>query len=69
MPNLSPDEKWRRLVAEIAAMPGVARRLIAAHKPDGHGRCVTCSMHDSGPVAFPCTLHALGVEARHVEGS
>lgn len=58
--------RWRITVAEVARMPGVPERLLLAHVPDGTGHCAECSMPESGPKVFPCTLHNLGTEAlRH----
>lgn len=60
-----PTERWRRIVAEVATMPGVVERLTAEHTPDRHGRCRVCTVAGQG-VAWPCTLSVLAAEAAEV---
>lgn len=61
-----PTERWHRIVAEVATMPGVVERLTAEHTPDRHGRCRVCTFAGHR-VVWPCTLSVLaaeGAEAR-----
>lgn len=54
------------LAGEMAAMPQVWRRLLAAHVPDRLGRCTSCR-HSSGSGAkWPCNLHRVAAEAERL---
>lgn len=56
------------LARELAQLPGVARRLLAAHVPDGHGRCRACTTPGTGlPGArWPCALHFYAAAAQQL---
>lgn len=47
------------LARELARLPGVTQRLLAAHVADAHGRCRACTTPGTGlPGAqWPCALH------------
>lgn len=66
------------IVLVIAAMPGMAERLLVAHADDGTGRCAVCSAGaQSGRYVWPCTLRTIALQATrcsrasasHVSGS
>ena len=63
----SPDELWAGLVAEMTAMPDVVVNLLREHQPDEHGLCRGngCGTAGRGVPAtpWPCSLHALAVDA------
>jgi hypothetical protein len=53
------------LITFIAAEPGMADRLIAAHVPDEHGRCRACSLGNSaGHQRWPCRLRSAADAAK-----
>lgn len=56
------------VAAELAAMPGVWRRLLDAHVPDRLGRCSACRTSGGSGALWPCTLHNVAVEARRLHG-
>jgi hypothetical protein len=47
------------LAREPAWFPGITQRLLAAHVPDGHGRCRGCTAPGTGlpGAGWPCRLH------------
>jgi hypothetical protein len=46
------------LVQLIQSEPGMAERLLDAHRDDGTGRCRVCSTGaQTGRARWPCTLH------------
>ena len=50
----------------IVDIPGVWRRLLAAHVADPLGRCRGCRS-DTGPGArWPCSLHRIADEAKRL---
>ena len=51
------------VAVELAAMPGVRRRLLEVHVPDRLGRCAGCTTSGGSGVRWPCTLHAAAAEA------
>jgi hypothetical protein len=53
---------------ELARMPDVVARLVAAHQPDEHGLCRGCTTPGVGTplVRWPCGLHGLAAEAAQV---
>lgn len=52
------------LAALVAAMPGVAQRLLADHVDDGTGHCRRCPVGaQAGYQRWPCTLHDVGRSA------
>jgi hypothetical protein len=50
----------------MADMPGVWRRLLAAHVPDRLGRCSGCRSDTGSGERWPCSLHRIAVEARRL---
>ncbi len=48
-----------RIAAELARLPGVARRLLVLHVPDEQARCRECTVPGTGlpGAAWPCALH------------
>ena len=63
------------LVAAVADMPGVAKRLQQAHTRTPEGRCAVCTAGpQAGHVVHPCRVHTLATAAlveiarRRVEG-
>lgn len=57
--------RWNELVIAVAEMDGVARKLLADHKPDETGKCVGCTLPGYGTPAaqWPCSLRELAVQA------
>ena len=54
-------------MAEVMAeMPGVWRRLRAAHVPDRFGRCSACRTATGSGERWPCSLHRIATQARRV---
>jgi hypothetical protein len=54
-------------MAEVMAeMPGVWRRLLAAHVPDRFGRCSACRSATGSGETWPCSLHRIATQARQV---
>ena len=54
-------------MAEVMAeMPGVWRRLLAAHVPDRFGRCRACRTATGSGEKWPCSLHRIATQARRV---
>jgi hypothetical protein len=52
-------------MAEVMAeMPGVWRRLLAAHVPDRFGRCSACRSATGSGEKWPCSLHRIATQAR-----
>lgn len=47
------------LARELAWQPGVARRLLLRHVPDGNDRCRGCTTPGTGLPGerWPCALH------------
>lgn len=58
------------LAGEMASMPQVWRRLLAAHVPDRLGRCTACrSVTGAGSgEKWPCTLQRTAAEAERLYG-
>ena len=50
----------------MADMPGVWRRLLAAHVPDRLGRCRGCRSDTGSGERWPCSLHRIATEARRL---
>jgi hypothetical protein len=54
-------------IADVMAdMPGVWRRLLAAHVPDRLGRCRGCRSDTGSGERWPCSLHRIATEARRL---
>ena len=54
-------------MAEVMAeMPGVWRRLLAAHVPDRFGRCSACRSATGSGEKWPCSLHRIATQARRL---
>ncbi len=54
-------------MAEVmAGMPGVWRRLLAAHVPDRFGRCSACRSATGSGEKWPCSLHRIATQARRL---
>ena len=54
-------------MAEVmAGMPGVWRRLLAAHVPDRFGRCNACRSATGSGEKWPCSLHRIASQARQL---
>jgi hypothetical protein len=57
------------IVVFIAAEPGAAARLLAAHVNDGTDYCRACVRNEHGArAAGPCPLHGLAVQALDLAG-
>jgi hypothetical protein len=54
------------MAGELVAMPGVWRRLLAAHVPDRLGRCVACRSSGGSGARWPCSLHSVAAEAQRL---
>ena len=54
------------MAAELVGMPGVWRRLLAAHVPDRLGRCVGCRSSGGSGARWPCSLHSVATEAERL---
>ncbi len=50
----------------MADMPGVWRRLLAAHVADRLGRCRGCRSDTGSGVRWPCSLHDIAAEAQRL---
>jgi hypothetical protein len=50
----------------MSDMPGVWRRLLAAHVPDRLGRCRGCRSDTGSGERWPCSLHRIATEARRL---
>ena len=50
----------------MADMPGVWRRLLAAHVADRLGRCRGCRSDTGSGERWPCSLHRIATEARRL---
>lgn len=50
----------------MADMPGVWRRLLAAHVPDRLGRCRGCRSDTGSGNLWPCSLHQIASEAQRL---
>ncbi len=50
----------------MAGMPGVWRRLLAAHVPDRLGRCRGCRSDTGSGERWPCSLHRIATEAQRL---
>jgi hypothetical protein len=50
----------------MADMPGVWRRLLAAHVPDRLGRCRGCRSDTGSGERWPCSLYRIATEARRL---
>ena len=50
----------------MAGMPGVWRRLLAAHVPDRLGRCRGCRSDGGSGERWPCSLHRIAKEAQRL---
>jgi hypothetical protein len=55
------------LAIEIAGFDGVADRLVMAHVDDGRGYCSGCWFPQTPAPVWPCTLHAIGRQARELD--
>ena len=54
-------------MAEVmAGMPGVWRRLLAAHVPDRLQRCQGCRSDGGSGERWPCSLHRIALEAQRL---
>lgn len=60
------DDRWHSVVLQLSRMDELTGRLLAAHQPDGDGRCRGCTTPGRGtPQArWPCGLYRLANEAR-----
>jgi hypothetical protein len=56
------------VAGELVNMPGVWRRLLAAHVPDRLGRCAACRTSGGSGARWPCSLHAVATEAERLHG-
>jgi hypothetical protein len=63
----SCDESWFALAAEIAAIPGVAARLIALHTADSTGHCAGCVWWDRPRPVYPCAIRQAATRALHIQ--
>ncbi len=54
------------MAALMADMPGVWRRLLAAHVPDRLGRCRGCRSDTGSGNRWPCSLHQIASEAQRL---
>ncbi|MHA6781518.1 hypothetical protein ACVGOW_11060 [Pseudonocardia saturnea] len=54
------------LADEMATMPQVWRRLLAAHLPDRLGRCTGCRYASGSGEKWPCNLHRVASEAERL---
>jgi hypothetical protein len=54
------------MAAVIADMPGVWRRLLAAHVPDRLGRCSGCRSATGSGERWPCSLHRIAADAQRL---
>jgi hypothetical protein len=54
------------LAEEMAIMPEVWRRLLAAHVPDRLGRCSACRTSSGSGERWPCSLHRIATRAQHL---
>ncbi|MBC8093328.1 MAG: hypothetical protein H7Y15_15585 [Pseudonocardia sp.] len=52
----------------LVEMPGVWRRLLAAHVPDRLGRCSACRTSGGSGARWPCSLHDIAAEAERLHG-
>lgn len=52
----------------MSGMPGVWRRLLAAHVPDRMGRCTACRESSGSGTRWPCSLHRTATEAERLHG-
>lgn len=50
----------------MADMPGVWRRLLAAHVADRLGRCRGCRSDTGSGERWPCSLHRIATEAQRL---
>jgi hypothetical protein len=50
----------------MADMPGVWRRLLAAHVADRLGRCRGCRSDTGSGERWPCSLHRIAAEAQRL---
>ncbi|MDT7579567.1 MAG: hypothetical protein QOK35_831, partial [Pseudonocardiales bacterium] len=50
----------------MAEMPGVWRRLLAAHVADRLGRCRGCRSDTGSGERWPCSLHRIATEAQRL---
>ena len=54
-------------MAEVmAGMPGVWRRLLAAHVPDRFGRCSACRTATGSGERWPCSLYRIATQAQRL---
>lgn len=53
---------------ELAAMPGVWRRLLVAHVPDRLDRCAVCRTANGSGERWPCSLARIAREAQRTYG-
>lgn len=54
--------------AAIAAVPGLARRLLADHVDDGSGRCQRCAIGaQAGKERWPCRIQTYARAAATVD--
>lgn len=62
--------EWRDLAAVMAAMDGVADRLLTAHIPDEHGHCLACTTGGTGTCTkpWPCAIHRVASMAAQTRG-
>ena len=51
----------------VAAIPGLAERLLVKHVDDGTGHCRACPLGaQQGFETWPCPLHSVAAAALHV---
>jgi hypothetical protein len=56
------------LAYELAGLPEVWRRLLAAHVADRLGRCTTCRTSSGSGERWPCSLYRIATEAERLYG-
>jgi len=66
---MSCNESGSALAAEIAAIPGVAARLIALHTADSTGHCAGCVWLDHPRLVYPCAIQQAATRALHTQAT
>jgi hypothetical protein len=61
-----PDAPGLPMADVMAGMPGVWRRLLAAHVPDRLNRCTACRRAGGSGERWPCTLYRIASDARRL---
>jgi hypothetical protein len=54
------------LALVVVEFEGIADLLIAAHVDDGGGHCYGCRLPQTPAPTWPCTLYAVGQQARRL---